>query len=290
MKRHQNIDILIPDFESGEIFEYEISKIETFRFKDSYSKPFKRNYLIELRKIEEKKYEVYYPESVLSASKYFNSLDRFLTKMRNPQNSTIYVSINIEDELELENHKEIQLHLKKLKKNLIEQTSDEDVIDEIRTAFDYLSSREKIERYFLEDLQYIFDYYGLEKEDNVYIDLTPKETIVNKLAKKVGIGLSNIDLVMFDYLENQNFKVESLSGIDTVSTMTRQNFDKIKDDFLSDNFDFDSINDISLDHKKYIFNSRNILKSFSYRSKIDTPNMKKIKEIRVKKNKASSNV
>ena len=62
MKRHQNIDILIPNFKCGEILEYEISKIETFRFKDSNSKPFKRNYLIELRKIEERKYEVYYPK------------------------------------------------------------------------------------------------------------------------------------------------------------------------------------------------------------------------------------
>lgn len=236
-----------------------------------------------MRRIDERKYEVYYPKGVLSASKYFNSLNEFLSRMNNPQNSTIYLLINNEDELELQNHKEIHLNLKKLKKSLIVQTDDEDKIDEIKTIFNYLSSKDKIERYFLEDLQYIFDYYGLEKEDDIYIDLKPKESISNKMIKKIGIGLSSIDLVMFDYLEDQRFKVEALAGIDTVSTMKRHNFDVIQEDFLSENFKFDSINDISLHHKKYIFNSKNILVDFLYRFKIDTPKMKKIKEIKIEK-------
>ena len=66
---------------------------------------------------------------------------------------------------------------------------------------------------------------------------------------------------MFDLLEDQNYKIESLAGIDTVSTKTRQDFKKIKSDFLNDRFDFDSMNDISLHYKKYIFNSKNTLES-----------------------------
>ncbi len=278
---HPNIDILIPKIAVDEIVEYEISKIETFLYKDSNGKPFRRNYNIELRKIDELQYEVYYPKGILSASKHFNSIEKFLSQMSNAQNSTVYISINEEEELELKNYKEILLNLKKLKKELIEQHTDEETIDEIRTTFNYLSSKKAIEKCFLEDLEYIFDYYGLEKEDDVYVDLIPKESIGKKIIKKVGIGLSSVHLVMFDYLEKDFFKVESLAGSDTISTITRQNFEKIEEDFLSDNFDFDLINDISLHHKKYIFNPKNILESFFYRSKIDTPKMKKTKEINI---------
>lgn len=281
MKKHRNIEKLIPNLNEGEILEYEVSKMESFKFNESIKNSFCRNYFFELRKIGGKNFEVYYPKSVLSASKYFHSLDGLMTKMRNPQNSTIYFTINKDDEIELENYKEIQLNLKKLKKELIKNISDEDIVDEIKMTFQYLSSREKMERYFLEDLNYIFDYYGFEKEDDFYIDFTPKDTTIDKMAKKMGVGLSNIDLVMFDILENQNFKIESLTGSDTISTRLRQDFKKIKNDFLDDRFDFDSIHDISLHYKKYIFNSKNILNSFLFRSKIDTPKMQKNKEVKI---------
>ena len=151
MKRDENIDLLIPNFEKDEIIGYEISKLETFSFKGSGSNPFKRNYLVELREIGDRQYEVHYPESVLSASKVFNFLESYLMSLRGSQNSTIYVSVDMEDELGLVNYKEIQLNLKKLKKRLLEEVSEEGIIDKIRTTFNYLSSRERLERYFLED-------------------------------------------------------------------------------------------------------------------------------------------
>jgi len=292
MEENNDFQMLIPELEIDEIIEYKVSKEETFKFKDNQSKPFIRRYNIELRSINKNEFEVYYPESILNISRYFNPLEDYLKLIKSPRNSSMYIHVNKEDGLELKNYQSIQANLKKIKKELIDLVSDEDEKDEIKTLFNYISSKEKIERYFLEDLNMIFDYYGLEKEDDIYIDFTEeskKEAFVKKMMGQKGIGISNIELAMYDFIENRRYKIEELAGVDTISTNTRHDFEKIKEDFLNNHFEFDSINDISLHYKEYIFDSKNILEKFSYRMKIDTPNMKKIKEIRMEKKTAPNN-
>ncbi|MEM6807122.1 MAG: hypothetical protein AAF696_37315, partial [Bacteroidota bacterium] len=71
MEQNPEIEVLIPQYPQEEIITYEISKEENFRFKASSSKAFNRSYTIEFRKLEGEIYEIYYPQSLLSAFKFF---------------------------------------------------------------------------------------------------------------------------------------------------------------------------------------------------------------------------
>ena len=274
-------DLLIPQFTIDEVHVYEITKREGLAFGASSSEPFERRYQIEIRQIDTETFEIYYPDSVLSASKYFQPIEVLLAEMRHAQNCTIYVSITEDHTLELQNHQEIQTHLQKLQQNLMATTKDEALLEAIDAVFDHLSSKEQIEKYFLEDLPYLFDYYGLEKEDDVYFDFTPKKNVLGKLAKTIGLGLGSLDVLMLDVLENQHFKIESIKGKDTVSDSARHNFKDIKEGFLHNELAFDALHHISLHHKVYVFNTQNILESFIYRFKIHTAKMYKMKEVRI---------
>ncbi|MEM8890388.1 MAG: hypothetical protein AAGD28_20600 [Bacteroidota bacterium] len=283
------LERLIPSYKVDELVEFRVSKEESFQFKNSASKPFKRSYSIELRELEGKVYEIYYPQSLLSVSKYFLELEEIILPLAHPQNSSLYISINEDDDLEMLNFEAIKKNLSHLKKAVKEQISDRERDEQIEDLFDYLSTKEKAAEYLMEDLRYLFDFHGLPKEDGVYLDFTQEETKLEYVAKSVfsmvGIHpfLSSMDVMMFDYLEDGGYKIESLAGIDTLSTDDRHDFVKIQQSFLSGDFSFEAYQDITLHHKTYLYNRDNILDSYSYQWKTDTPDMKKYKEIRIER-------
>ncbi|MDW3648931.1 MAG: hypothetical protein R8P61_17815 [Bacteroidia bacterium] len=289
MEGRQEFELLIPNYVLDEIVAYRVFKEESFSFKGSSSKPFKRVYSFELRELEGKVYEIYYPQSLLSVSKYFLELEEEILPLAHPQNSSLYLSINEDDELEMLNFEAIKKNLFQLKEALKEQLSTGEQDEQIEELFDYLSTKEKAAKYLMEDLRYLFDFHGLAKEDGVYLDFTKEESKLESVAKSVfsmiGINplLSSMDVMKFDYLEDGSYKIESLSGIDTLSTDERHDFEKIQECFLKAEFDFDAYQDITLHHKQYLYDIDNILSSYFYTWKTDTPDMRKHKEIRIER-------
>lgn len=289
MEQKPEIEVLIPQYPLEEIISYKISKEEIFRFKTAYSKPFNRSYTIEIRKLEGEIYEIYYPKGLLSAFKYFEYVDEYLDQLIHAQNSSLYISITEEDELEMLNFETLQKHLHKLKKDLLSRVPDKTKHIKIEDTFENLSSKEDISKYLMEDLRYLFDFHGLAKEDGVYLDFTQEKTKLEKFASSlfstIGIGpeFSSIDLLMFDYVGDGKYKIEGLSGIDTISTTDRHDFQFIQDSFLAGDFDFEAYQDITLHYKRYIFDPKNLLESYHYKWKTNTADMLKYKEITVEK-------
>ena len=289
MDEEQDLELLIPKYSQDAIVNFRVFKEEGFSFKASSSKPFSRNYSLELRELEGKVYEIYYPQSFLCVSKYFLELEEVILPLAHPQNSSLYLSITEEDELEMLNFEAIQNNLSQLKEEVKKQLQDPDRHEQIDDLFDYLSNKEKAAKYLMEDLRYLFDFHGMPKEDGVYLDFTKEESKLESVAKSVfsmvGIHplLSSMDVMMFDYVEAGRYKIESLAGIDTLSTDERHDFVKIQRDFLAGEFDFESYQDISLHHKRYLYDADNILLSYHYRWKTETPDMRKSKEIRIER-------
>ncbi|MEL6251000.1 MAG: hypothetical protein AAFR87_03215 [Bacteroidota bacterium] len=289
MENPKELKLLIPNYPQDEIVKFQVSKEETFHFGNSVSKPFNRMYPLELRELEGKVYEIYYPQSLLSVSKYFHELEEVILPLAHPQNSSLYLSVNQEDELEMLNFTAIRKNLVQLKEEVKEMTSDKERHEQIEDLFGYLSTKEKAAKYLMEDLRYLFDFHGLPKEDGVYLDFTQEETKLESVAKSifsmVGINplLSSIDVMMFDYLEDGGYKIESLAGIDTLSTENRHDFVSIQKGFLAGNFVFGAYQDITLHHKTYLYNQDNILDSYCYQWKTDTPDMRKYEEIQIKR-------
>jgi len=289
MEAEHDLEILLPKYKLDEIVAYQVSKEETFTFKTSASKPFRRSYSIELRELEGKVYEIYYPQSLLSVSKYFLELEEVILPLAQPQNSSLYLSVNEEDELEMLNFEAIKKNLSHLKEEVKKSLQDPDRLEQNDDLFDYLSTKEKAAEYLMEDLRYLFDFHGLPKEDGVYLDFTQEETKLESVAKSVfsmvGINplLSSMDVMMFDYLKDGGYKIESLAGIDTISTEDRHDFIKIQESFLAGEFVFEAYQDITLHHKCYLYDKDNILSSYIYKWKTDTPDMKKYKEIRIER-------
>ena len=289
MDEDQDFELLIPKYSQDKIVSYQVFKEESFTFKSSASKPFKRNYSIELRELEGKVYEIYYPQSLLSVSKYFLELEEVILPLAHPQNSSLYLSVNEEDELEMLNFEAIHKNLNQLKEAVKEEVADSERHEQIDDLFDYLSTKEKAAKYLMEDLRYLFDFHGMPKEDGVYLDFTKEETKLESVAKSVfsmvGINplLSSMDVMMFDYQEDGSYKIESLAGIDTLSTEDRHDFAKIQKGFLEGEFVFEAYQDITLHHKIYLYDRDNMLASYCYKWKTDTPDMKKHKEIRIER-------
>lgn len=171
----KTVEQLVPKFEVGKLLRYRIFKKETFRFMNSESKPFERHYTIEIRILSKTQLEVYYPDSFLSASKHFNSFDKHLDKITGPQNSTLFIRIDDSENLELENIKAIQSSLIATRSILIKNAISPQQKEFIKGQLDYLSEEEKIKDFFLEDLNYLFEYWGVDKKDGIYIDAVTAE-------------------------------------------------------------------------------------------------------------------
>ena len=94
-------------------------------------------------------------------------------------------------------------------------------------------------------------------------------------------SLSGVDLVMYDYLDSGEYKIESLSGSELFSTNIKHNFSAMKDAFLDGQFNFEMIKEISIQQREYIYSPKNNLQKFQYRAKMDSPRIKKYREISI---------
>ena len=279
-----SLQLLLPKLGLDELITYHVKKQETFQSKDTEHPPFLREYSIELKKIEENLYEVFYPQGLLLASKSFQKLEPYFSELNFDKNSILYFSMDEDDEIQLKNIHFLKTTLLKNLKKLLSKVQEKEELELIKIIAENHDSEKNFEESILEDMEYIFYYHGQEKEDNCFVDYMPPETkleaVANKALKRIGVGLSAIDLARFDFVENLGFKVQSLSGIDTLSE-TRHDFEKIRVAFLSGKLDFDAYQDICLHFKTHLFDEDNILDKFVFRSKIDSENIRRVREVEI---------
>ena len=126
----------------------------------------------------------------------------------------------------------------------------------------------------------IHDFYGTIIYDGHFFDLAENESTSKSMKEKllglVNLNLGKIDILQTDYIDDDLYQIELLRGTDTISTNTRQDFQKLKSIFLDHQFDMANFDDITLHHQKFIYNTKDwILSQYHYHFKIQTPQMNK---------------
>ena len=273
---------LIPAWHLGQRLIYHINKNESFHFQDSESAPFHRKYTVELRLLDNHIVEAYYPQSLLSAIKFFADHQKYFPLIKDIRTNCLFYRIDENFRcVELKNLDSLLQNLAWIKSQLENLVEDKEELEHIESHFDYLQENpEKVSSYFLDDIEIIHSCYGSEILNGYYVDLkeppSKLESYGNKILSLFNLQFGDIDLVKFFYTADELYIIELLNGHDTVSTKTRQNFKKIGEEFLTDNFHFEEYQDITLHYRQFQFDAADfLLNKFEYKMKINTPKMNK---------------
>lgn len=273
---------LIPQWEIGERILYKVDKSNSFRFRKSESEPYESSYTIELKLLEEKLIEAYFPQSLLSASQYFNPIREYIPQLINPQSTCLYYSTDHEfHEVELRNSEALANTLKQIESDLSGIYHKQRKQRKPAVDFAYLyDNYHELEYCLLEDIRILHEFYGVELTSGIYFDLDTtgvnKGKFFNKMLSILNLKMGSVKLLKFNHHPEKGFQVEYLYGMDTFSTRKRHDFNKIREAFLRENFDFEHYEDITLHYKKFRYHPEtNILQDFQYKMKTDTPRVKK---------------
>ena len=273
---------LLPYWKVNEKLTYKIWKEETFRFKDRESPPFERDYTIELTLMDDGVVEAYYPASLLSAIKLLNDAHPYFSQINHVRNNTLYYQID-------ENYKFVELlnldqlldnlsAIKEQLKQIVPPEEQEDIIDNLEVV---QSTSDLANKYFAKDIEVIHDFYGTTIYDGYYFDLANNKStakvIKEKLLGLIKMNLGKIDVLQAEFINEDYYMIELLKGHDTISTLTRQDFEKIQTQFLNHEFDIRQYDDVTLHYQKFLYSSQDfIMRQYEYYFMIDTPKMRKL--------------
>lgn len=282
MEEQEDIDeILKPNWNINEKLTYSIWKKDTFEFDGSESDVYEREYLIELRLLEDNIVEAYFPQSILSIMKLFTNANKYFPRINHSQNNTIYFQVDENFKfLEIKNSAQLLENISNIKSQLQEIVSEnelEDILDDMKVLE---KTPKYADKYFRQDIETIHDFYGSVIYDGYYFDLLEQRSIAKTIKSKmlgfVKLDIGKIDILQSGFDKDSNYCLELLRGQDTISTLNRQNFKEIEEQFLGHEFDINDHKDITLHHQKYLYDADDyILRSYQYEFKIDTPKMLK---------------
>ncbi len=272
---------VLPNWKVNEKLTYKIWKEETFKFKDKESPPFERDYTVELTLMEDGVVEAYYPASLLSAIKLLNDAHPYFSEINHVRNNTLYYQIDENFKfVELLNMDQLLENMSAIKEQLQQIVKPEELEDIINNLEIVESTPNYANKYFAKDIEVIHDFYGAVVYDGYYFDLANKKSaskaIKSKLLGLIKMNFGKIDVLQTEYVDEDHYMIELLKGHDTVSTMTRQDFENIQNQFLRHEFDIKQYDDITLHYQRFLYNAHDfIMRQYEYYFMIDTPKMRK---------------
>lgn len=279
---------LLPKWQIDTKLIYKIWKKETFNFKESHSPLFERDYIVELRLLENNIIEAYYPNSLLSTVKLLNSANKHFGKINHAQQNTLYYEIDENFQFkEIKNLDKIIQNITSIKEQLKQVVSEaeyEEIVEDIEVLE---STPSYVSKHFGKDIETIHDFYGTTVYGGYYFDLEAQNDISSKSVKTkllglIRLNLGQIDVLQADFIDEETYQIELLKGKDTISTKSRQNFEEIKEQFVNHQFNMVDHKDITLHHQKYLYSKHDfILRTYQYEFKIDTPKMKKLMQRKI---------
>lgn len=279
---------LIPQWEIGEDVVYEIQRQEFLDFVHNHGPQFEKKYQVVLRLLEDQVIEAHYPEGILPILKFLNEFDLSHPLFSRPK--SLYYEV---DELfqitSLLNAESLQREITEVGDAAAELIQKVEDLEDLQWHLSHISEKyNQLEKYLLVDVKDIHTFYGIEKRDEIVEDLTKPPTLLQQwthgLLSRLGLGLGEMNVLHAHYTELQAYTIKTLSGIDTISTQTRQDFDQIGALFINGEFHFEAYEDITLHHHIHQYSpGTDLLESYAYQMKIDTPKMHKGKRTHIQR-------
>ncbi len=282
------LSALIPNWEIGEDIVYQIHRQEYLDFVHNHGPQFEKSYPIVLRLLEHNIIEAHYPKGILSGLKFLSEFDLSSPVFGRPH--SLYYAVNESFQIEhLLNIESLRREIDEVGKTAGTEMNDPEDLEDLQWHLSHISeSKEQLEKYLLLDVREIHTFYGMEKREEIIEDLSKPSSLLKRwtssLLNRIGLHLGEMNVLHAQRTALQGYSIQTLSGVDTVSTQTRQNFDLIGAQFIAGEFNFEDYEDITLHHRLYQFcPGTDLLDCYQYQMKIDTPKMHKGKRTSIQR-------
>ncbi|NRB53314.1 MAG: hypothetical protein HRU41_37000 [Saprospiraceae bacterium] len=279
---------LLPKWQIGEDIFYQIHRQEYLDFVHNHGPQFERSYQLVLRLLEHNIIEAHYPKGILSSLKFLSEFDLSSPLYGRPR--SLYYAVNESFQIEhLLNTESLRQEIEEVSAAATNEITNREDLEDLQWHLSHISeSKKQLEKYLLLDVRDIHTFYGMEKREEIIEDLSKPSSLLqkwtNRLLKRTGLSLGEMNILQAYNREVQGYVIQTLSGIDTVSTQTRQDFEQIGSKFLNGEFDFEEYEDITLHHRHYQFcPGTDLLDCYEYQMKIDTPKMHKGKRTSIQR-------
>ncbi|NET31682.1 MAG: hypothetical protein F6K19_06735 [Cyanothece sp. SIO1E1] len=279
---------LIPKWQIGEDIIYQIQRQEYLDFVHNHGPQFEKSYQLVLRLLEHNIIEAHYPKGILSNLKFLSEFDLGSPLFDRPH--SLYYAVNESFQIEhLLNIESLRRDIDEVGKKVRKEMIDSEDLEDLQWHLSHISeSKEQLEKYLLLDAREIHTFYGIEKREEIIEDLSKPSSLLKQwtssLLQKIGLHLGEMNVLHAHNTEVKGYSIQTLSGVDTVSTQTRQNFDQISSQFIAGEFNFEDYEDITLHHRLYQFcPGTDVLDCYKYQMKIDTPKMHKGKRTSIQR-------
>ncbi len=282
------LSALIPKWQIGEDLFYQIHRQEYLDFVHNHGPQFERSYQLVLQLLEHNIIEAHYPKGILSGLKFLSEFDLSGPIFRHPH--SLYYAVNESFQIEhLLNLESLQGEIEAISIAAGKENNKLEDLEDLQWHLSHISeSKEQLEKYLLLDVREIHAFYGMEKREEIIEDLSKPSSLLQQwtssLLNRIGLSLGEMNVLHANGTEVQGYSIQTLSGIDTVSTQTRQNFDEIGAQFIAGEFNFEEYEDITLHQRLYQFcPGTDLLDYYKYQMKIDTPKMHKGKRTTIQR-------
>lgn len=283
---------LIPKWQIGEDIIYQIHRQEYLDFVHNHGPQFEKSYPLVLRLLEHNIIEAHYPKGILSSLKFLSEFDLSSPVFTRPH--SLYYAVNESFQIEhLLNIESLQREIDAVSTAVAKELTKPDDLEDLQWHLAHISeSKAQLEKYLLLDAREIHTFYGMEKRAEIIEDLSkPSSSLkqwTNSLLSRMGLSLGEMNILQAYSTAVKGYSIQTLSGVDTVSTQTRQDFDQIGSQFIAGEFNFEDYEDITLHHRFYQFcPGTDLLDSYKYQMKIDTPKMLKGKRTTIQRLEAN---
>lgn len=295
-KQNQHI---VPRFLNDFVYEYGVDKSESLWFMGSTGKSFRSNYTFQIRAVGNEVFEAFYPDTIFYQIKDFDEIQAILRKTKLLKSKTIFykvdkqsrrIKLNNVEELKISSYHDLQL----IRPFLSEEQSE---IFKFWVEFIF-KSPESIEKYVLQDLINLHYCDELETDEDYYIDLAEKDSILKAIAKKtmklLNLNFDECSIFRFQSSEPDSYIISlfksknALTAIDDEKFLRGNyhgiDFKKLKNEFVSDKLNFDELIDgIYSLHEYHVSKDDHILSRYENKFKIISNKMRKHINYRIRK-------
>lgn len=268
--------------------QFQIEKEDNFQYKDRRSKEFKREYHVEIEKLDNNIFEAYYPESLLNQMKPLNIFKSFIYNNSQNITKTLFYKVNKSSAFEqLLNKNEIIESLKNDCTLLKSYLSDVDEKEDLKIKLELIiESENEFQKHILDDVINIHYNYRLNFEPDYYFEFH-KESITKQILKKL-FPKSRFILGEVNWMRHTVVKdfmqIEYLKGIENITSGYKPKWKQIEDEFVNGDFKIKNHPNLTLKHEIYLYHPETmILESYEKQHVLDSPLMRKETKHKIKK-------
>lgn len=252
--------MLLPQWNPGQSYFYAVKKIEKEVAIDVEHSILDKYYEVELKVIDLVSLEVYFPSSILLISAYFEEWKEYFPELISAGLKTIYVKVGVNfDHFYMNNMNAVRKQIAGLKTKLLQLVKSKKEQNNINKKINpLLLDDELLSKCFLEDMYWMFEFYGIQRLENTCIDLNQPsnqvEAFVEAIAGQLGKKNKNIDLARFDRSENQEYEIQLLAA-SLNRHSDKLNLQTANDEFIQGQFDARQFTDLNCYHKVFHFDT-----------------------------------